>query len=279
MAAEDAFAPRWAGGWAATRIAFGLAALDAQLARIPNVRDALVAPEIVFASGPTRITDHVLLGPGAAWTLWAMALIPLIGILLGGRWAKPGVLGWFLLHGGLLLALGLNVRAPERLIAWIVLGLLLAPIGERALAQKWRSPAPRWYFILLFCGLYGSTGWLKLFAEPAWWTGEALRYDLVERFHAGGALATWLSAHPTLCLGASWFTIGFEASFPLLIWWPAATPWLLLAGLTMHLGIGNLMEVGPLGTMAVACYPALCDPDRAHKLWARLRALAGRSRW
>lgn len=272
MGAEHAFAPRWAGGWAATRVLFGLAALDAQLARWPDVRDALAVPGIVFASGPTRVTDTVLLGPGAAWTLWAVGLLPVVGVLLGGRWAKPGVLGWFVLHAGLMASLGLNVRAPERLIAWLVLGLLLAPLGERALHRRWRSPAPRWYLMVVFSALYGSTGWLKLLAEPAWRTGEALQYDLVERFHAGGALATWLSGQPVLCQGMSWFTLAFEASFPLLIWWAPATPWLLLAGAAMHLGIGTLMQVGPLGTMAVAMYPALLDPDQARALHGRWQA-------
>lgn len=277
---ERLFAPRWAGGWAGARIAFGLAALYAQALRYPDVRDALAAPNVVFASGPTRIADHVLLGPVTAWGVWAAGLLPVLAILVGGRWAKPGIVGWLLLHAGLLAAMGLNVRVPERLILWIAAGLLLGPVGERDLTEKHRSPAPRWFLSLVLSGLYGSTGWLKLLAEPAWWTGEALRYDLVDRFHAGGWLATWLSGHPSLCLGISWFTMLFEASFPILIWWPAATPWLLLGGVAMHLGIGTLMRVGPLGVMAVAAYPAVCDPDRAAAIWMatrrRLRQLTRR---
>jgi hypothetical protein len=258
-------------------VAFGLAALQAQAVRWSHVGDALALPGMVFASGPTRITDTVMLGPGAAWSLWALGFLPLVGVFRGGRWAKPGVVGWFALHAGLLATLGLNVRAPERLIFWIVLGLLFAPIGEKALHKKLRSPAPRWYFLVLFSALYGSTGWLKLVAEPAWRTGEALRFDLVDRFHAGGALATWVSGHPAVCQVLSWFTMGFEAAFPVLIWWPPATPWLLLVGAGMHLGIGALMQVGPLGLMTVATYPVLCDPDRARGIRTRVLALLGRS--
>lgn len=269
MARDGLFTARWAGGWAGTRIAYGLAAIDAQAARWRDVRDALAVPEIVFASGPTRIADHVLLGPAPAWTLWAAAFVPAVGVVVGGRGTRAAVLGWFLLHAALLAALGLNVRAPERFIFLLTLCLMWAPIGERGLTRAWRSPASRWLLMLLYASLYGSTGWLKLIADPSWWTGDALRYDLVERFHAGGALATWLSGHPALCLGMSWFTMGFEALFPFLIVWPAATPYLLLAGVGMHLGIGALMHVGPLGTMAVAGYPALCDPDRAHALWKK----------
>ena len=275
---ESRWSARWAGGWALTRVAFGLAAIDAQLARWPDVRAALAVPELVFASGPTRISDHVLLGPVAAWILWGVAFLPLVGVILGRSWARAGVLSWFVLHASLLAALGLNVRAPERFVFLLVVALLFSPIDEPALHRKWRSPAPRWLLILLYSSLYGSTGWLKLIVDPAWWTGDALRYDLVERFHAGGVLATWLSGHPALCLAMSWFTLGFEALFPILVWWPAATPWLLLVGVGMHLGIGALMHVGPLGTMAMSAYPALCDPDRAEALWKRAVGVLDRVR-
>ncbi|MFZ5481714.1 MAG: hypothetical protein ACOZNI_33435 [Myxococcota bacterium] len=263
----DAFAPRWAGGWAAARVCFGIAALDAQIARFPNVQDALAAPTFVFASGPMRIADEVLLSAPAAWALWAFGFVAVAGILAGGRWAKPGVAVWYVAYVALIACLGLNFRVPERFVTWAVAGLLLAPIGEPRLHEKWRSPAARWYLMIVYSGLYGSTGWLKLVVERSWWTGDALRYDLVDRFHAGGALATWLSGQPLLCAAMSWYTIAFEASFPLLVWWAPATPWLLLGGVGMHVGIGALMDVGVLGTMAMALYPALLDPDRAHALW------------
>lgn len=266
---DRAFAPRWAGGWALTRVWFGLAALEAQVVRARHVADALAVPELTFASGPTRLADHVLLSPAAAWGLWGLGFVGLGGLLVGGRWAKPGLLAWFLTYAALLAGLGLNVRAPERLLAWIVAGLLLGPIGERGLTAKWRSPAARWYFLVVYGALYGSTGFLKLHVESAWWTGEALRYDLLDRWHAGGALAVWLSGQPLLCALASWYTMLFEAGFPLLVGVPAAHPWLLLAGAGMHGGIGVLMDVGTLGTMAVSIYPVLCDPDVARRLWER----------
>lgn len=276
MRGDGIFRARWAGGWAATRVLFGLAVVDAQIARFQDVRGALVTPKLVFASGPTRITSHVMLSATEAWALWGLAFVPLAAVLWGGRSTKPAITVWLVAHLGLLMTMGLNVRAPERFLVWMVVGLLLAPVGERALATKLRSPAPRWYFVVLMSALYGSTGWLKLVVEPAWRSGDALRFDLVERFHSGGALATWLSAHPALCVAMSWFTLIFEASFPFLIGWAAATPWLLVAGAMMHLGIGTLMDVGPLGTLAMSTYPALCDPDRARGIAEKIDRLARR---
>jgi hypothetical protein len=266
-----AFAPRWAGGWTLARWLFTLAALDTHVARVASVRDALAAPGLVLSSGPSRIADHVLLGAPGAWALWGAGLVGLIGLGAGGRTARPGLILWFVSHAALLVALGLNVRAPERLMVFVAITLLFGPLHERGLTQKARSPAPRWFLLVCFGALYGSTGWMKLLEEPAWWTGEALRYDLVDRHHAGGALAAWLSGQPALCRVVSWGTMAFEAGFPLLIGVGALTPWLLSVGVVMHLTIGMLMDVGPLGTVALSMYPVLLDPDAARRLYERAR--------
>lgn len=268
---DTLFAPRWAGGWTLSRWLFTAAALDAHLGRVGSVQDALVAPDLVLSSGPARIADHVLLGSSGAWALWAAGLVGLVGLGVGGRFAKPGLVLWFLAHAALLVAMGLNIRAPERLFVLVTIGLLLAPVHERGLTAKARSPVARWFLIVVFASLYGSTGWMKLLEEPAWWTGEALRYDLVDRHHAGGALAAWLSGQPALCRLFGWGTITFEAGFPFLIGLAPLTPYLLAAGLAMHLSIGLLMDVGSLGTLSMAMYPVLLDPDVGRAMYHRAR--------
>lgn len=265
------FAPRWAGGWTLARWSFTAAALGAHLGRFGSVTDALAAPDLVLSSGPARVADHVLLGAGAAWALWAAGLVGLVGLGVGGRLARPGLLLWFLAHAALLVAMGMSVRAPERLLVFVTIGLLLGPLHERGLTAKARSPVARWYLIVVFASLYGSTGWMKLLEEPAWWTGEALQYDLVDRHHAGGALAAWLSGQAGLCRLLGWGTIAFEASFPLLIGIAPLSPWLLAAGLAMHLTIGLLMDVGSLGWVCIAMYPVLLDPDVARSFYEKAR--------
>lgn len=267
---ERLFTPRWAGGWAVSRVLFGLASALAQAERFNEVRDALASPSLVLSSGPTRVADHVILGAGPAWAVWAAGFLGSAGLLVGGRLAKPGLVTWFLSHATLLVALGLNVRAPERVIVFATIALLLAPIGERALWTKARSPAPRWFMMVFFSALYGSTGFMKALEEPAWWTGDALPYDLVDRHHAGGVLAAWISSQHWLCFLLGWGTILFEAGFPFLIGFARLTPFVLLAGIGMHGTIEALMEVGPLGYVAVSLYPALLDPDIARGLWDRL---------
>jgi hypothetical protein len=280
---EQLFAPRWAGGWTVARVLFALAILESHLLRIPSVLNALAAPTLNLSSGPAAQFDHVVLGSVGAWAVWGAGLLGGIGLLYGGRFAKPGLLLWAVAYAALLVCLGLNVRAPERLLVWITMVMLASPMGERGLVEKARSPAARWMVMIVLCSLYGSTGWMKLLEEPGWWTGEALAYDLVDRHHAGGIIAAWLSGQALLCRLMSWFTMLFETSFPFLVGFSALTPWLLAAGIGMHLGIGLLMDVGPLGLVCMAMYPVVLAPEVGHTLWLRLRArfpaLVAAERW
>lgn len=265
---DDRFAPAWAGGWALTRVLFGFAMIDAQCRRFRGIEDALAAPGVSLAAGPARVFEKVMLSPSWAWTLWVLGLAAAVGIVAGGRATKLWVLVFAACHVILLLGLGQDVRAPERVMIWATAGVLFGPIHERGLLEARRSPAARWYLMLVFSSLYGSTGMMKLVDEPAWWAGNALTYDLVDRFHAGGALAAALSGHPVLVMLMGWATLVIELSVPLLLWFRATSPLALLLGMSLHSSIELLMRVGPLGTTAVSLYPAVLHPDVGGRLWA-----------
>ena len=73
------------------------------------------------------------------------------------------------------------------------MGFLLAPIHVPRLQRA--SRIYRWYFLILACSIYGSTGWLKVLVEPGWWSGEVLGQALAsygldddERIHAARTL-------------------------------------------------------------------------------------------
>jgi hypothetical protein len=261
--------PAWGGGWALARPLFAVAALTSQLARLSHVRDALAAPTIVFASGPSHVADHVLLGPVAAWALWGAGLVGIAGMLAGGRVTRPGLWLWFSTYAALVITLGLNVRVPERFLVWAVVGLSLGPFGEKGLLRREVSPVARLYFLVVYGSLYLSTGLMKLLEEPGWRDGSALAFDLVDRFHAGGSLAVFVSAHPLLCQVASLWTLAFEVAFVFFAPWRRTNPWILGMGAGMHLGIALLMDVGPLGWFALSLYPVLLHPDVAREAWAR----------
>ncbi|MES2637960.1 MAG: HTTM domain-containing protein [Myxococcota bacterium] len=265
------YAPVWAGGWTATRLAFGAVSLVFLLLRGRDLADAYAATDMVFANWPLFLANYVRITLPTAWALWGVGIVGLLGVLAGGRWMRPGLLLWVVGDWTLLAAESLNIKAHDRLGLWIALGLFLSPAAERALSTKWRSPASRWYLLIVYAGIYGSTGWLKLMEESSWWTGEVLAFHLLHRHFGGGALAAWVSGQVWLVAPMGWATILFEASFPLLVWSRRLNPWLLALGASFHLGIAALMNVGPFSWVALSAYPVLLHPEVAQRIYERAR--------
>jgi hypothetical protein len=269
-APSPSFAPAFAGGWLLSRWLFALAALHAHLRRGVDLQDAFFAPDISFGSGPLHFGGAVHFSAPTAGLLWLAGLVGLGLLLRGGRAAKPGLLLWLACTLGLIAGGGLLVRVAERFTVWASLVLLLAPIDQRDLLQRPRSTYPRALLLVIFGSLYLSTGLMKALEEPRWWDGVALQYDLLDRNHAGGALAAAISGQPWLVRPMAWFTLAFELGFVPLMFSRRLRGPTLLAGVLMHVGIGVLMKVGALGEVALALYPALLHPDEAAALWARL---------
>ena len=144
-----------------------LTALIAHLPRLQQIADAQVHPGLVLTAGPMRLVEQVALSAGQAQALWMGGLVGIAGWLWGGRLAKPGLLVWLVCSYPMIILGGLSARVPERLFLLVAVGLLVAPISERGLADTHRSPAARWYLLLVACALYGAPGWLKATMEPA----------------------------------------------------------------------------------------------------------------
>jgi hypothetical protein len=272
------FEPQWAGGWTLARVLFGVAALLSHGPRVFHVDDAYASADMVFSQYPFHFNDHWILTPLTARLVWAVGVAGALMILWGGRLAKPGVLVWFVGSSILLLSEALNIKAYDRLMVWVAVGLLLGPIGERDLAQKARSPVGRWYLLVVYAALYGSTGWHKIVLEPRWWSGKVLAYHLVNLYFGGQPLGVWASDKAWITVPGSWLTLVFEAGFPLLVWFRRTNPLLLAMGAMMHLGILLLMNVGPFSYCALAAYPVLLHPEIAraiHARWTARRAVSG----
>lgn len=272
---DGLYAPQWAGAWTWTRVFWALAALRSWVPRWRGVGDAYGSDDAVFSIPPVRLADTLHLSESTAWGLWGLTVGLAVGVGAGGRWTKLALLGWIVAAWLLLLDEAMNIKAHDRLELWIALALLLGPTGETRLAAKRRSPAARWFLLLVYCALYGSTGWLKLMEEPGWRTGETLAYHLLNVDFAGGPLAVWLSGQRWLVAPLSWWAVGFETLFPFLIWFRRTNPWLLVAGALMHTGISAVMDVGAFWFVALSGYPVLLHPEWGERLAARLPRWAG----
>ncbi|MCK6502613.1 hypothetical protein L6R53_04330 [Myxococcota bacterium] len=263
------YAPQWAGPWALARVLYALGCVFAHLLRLPFIEDAYASTDMVFSRPPFQLADHVVFSPATAYGLWAAAVVGAGLLLVGGRLARPGLILWLCASWLLIAAEAFNIKAYDRVITWIGLGLLLGPIGERGLTRKWRSPYGRWFLLVFYAALYGSTGGLKALEDGVWWTGDVLAFHLVDRWFGGSAMGAWVSGQRWLYLPMQWFTVAFELLFPVAVLLRRLNPWWLLAGVAMHLGIWALMNVGPFSFVALTAYPVLLHPEVAHEWWQR----------
>lgn len=271
-ALDRLFRPQWAGGWAATRGLWAVVALLTWVPRGFNIPDAYAAPDMAFAFPPFYLANHYILTQPTAYGIWAALLAGCGLVLWGGRLTRPGLLLWGVSAWTLLAAEAINVKAYDRLLTWMALALLFSPAAERGLAQKHRAPTARWFLMLVYCALYGSTGWLKALEEPGWLTGETLAYHLIEPDFGGKPLGVLLSTQRWLVAPMGWWAVITECTFPLLIWFRRTNPWILLALGLMHLGIYTLMNVGTFSWVALAGYPVLLHPELSQRLWEKVAA-------
>lgn len=270
---ERLYAPIWAGGYAGTRLSFALAAGLTMAPRVTMLGDAYAAPDMSFRVAPFYLADHLQLTLPTATGLWAASLLGLLGLAWGGRLARPGLLLWASCAALLLAAEGFNIKAYDRLLFWIALGLLFSPIHERGLLTARRSPWGRWFVLLVYIGLYGSTGGLKALqtGPGSWWTGTVLPYHLVDVWFGNLPVGVAISAQPWLWMPMQWFTLLFELGFPLAVLLRRLNPLWLLLGLVFHLGVLALMNVGPFSFVALCAYPLLLHPEAGRRLWERQR--------
>ena len=264
------FAPQWAGAWTVGRWAFAVVALLTHGPRIFNIEDAYASSDMLFSQYPFRFNDHFILTPQTASIIWGAGVLGCLMMMWGGRLAKPGVLVFLVGSWVLLISEALNIKAYDRLLTWMAVGMLLGPIGERGLSKKYRSPVGRWFMLWAFIAIYGSTGFHKLLMEPeGWFSGEIISLHLLHRFFGMTTLGIWVSGQAWLAMPLSWTTLAFECGFPFFIWWKRTSHWVLLAGTMMHMGILFLMNVGPFSYVAVAAYPMLLHPETAKSIWQR----------
>ena len=267
------FAPAWAGGWAATRLLFVVAAALAHAPRAAGIGDAYGAADLALNRGIYRLPEWMIVTPTHCWVAWAVGLAGLAMVAWGGRALHVGLLAWFAGSWFLLADEAINVKAYDRLLTWIALALLLSPAWRRGLVRTWAHPTARLLLLIVFCAIYGSTGFAKLLHEPSWiGSGEVLQHHLLATTFGLKPLGVLLSGSPWLVAPMAWTTVAFEVLFPFLIWIRRTNPWVLAVGAAFHLGLMALLDVGPFGLVSLAAYPVLLHPEVARGLWERATA-------
>lgn len=123
------------------------------------------------------------------------------------------------------------------------------------------------------CVIYFFAGLSKL-QGMAWWDGSAV-WMAASNYEYQQFSLTWLADFPWIYQSATVGTWIWEISFPFLIWNRFARPWMLLIGLSMHLGIGMFMGMWTFGLIMCFAYASFLPASLLHDA---VDFLSGRSR-
>lgn len=269
-AIEPLFEPVWAGGWELTRWLVILAGILTHGLRYPWIEDAYAAPDMVFTSGMYAVHAMMDYGPFEAKVTWLIGMVGLLFIGLGGRLFRLGVVLFLLGDWTLLAAEALNIKAYDRLLFWVMLGVLFSPLDERDLTRKYRSPFARNVMLLGYMAIYFSTGVTKLVHNgDEWFNGTALAYAMVHLEHGMSPMGVFISSQRWMTAIMGIITVAWEVLWPFFILFRRTNALLLGVGFLFHLSLLLMMDVGPFFFIAVSGYPVLLHPELARELWER----------
>ena len=117
---------------------------------------------------------------------------------------------------------------------------------------------------------YALSAWAKL-RGSTWNNGTAvaisLRLQDLDRFQA----PDWLFNQSVILNLFTWGTLLFEASFLFLVWNRKLRPWVLGAGILLHLGIDVFLDIGWFSYAIFLSYVAFIPPDVADRIVTRSR--------
>jgi hypothetical protein len=280
------FTPQTTSTLAVFRIVFGLLTLAWTLSMAGDL-DAFFSRAGLVASQPS--------GPGVWGVLGIfpsnLAVQILFGLLLVSCIAL--ILGYHTRLASLLVFIGvlsfqrrnpLVLNSGDGLIRILAFYLMLTPAGAAFSVDRLRSARDRfwefpkrtmWGLRLMqvqMSVIYISALWGKVQGN-LWDNGTAVSYAMriqdVSRFAPPGFITHSLLISNLMTYG----TLAVEASLAVLVWNRRARPWVLLAGVLLHLGIELTIRVGFFSLGMITLYLVFLDPD-----WAAARLLAFRKR-
>lgn len=281
------FAPRPTSTLALVRIAFGVLMIGWTLSQIPTFMDFY---------GSDGILPHTPALADGAWTLlsplagdgWAVGL--LVAMMLAAVCLTVGLFPRF---AALVLFVGLislQRRNPlvhnsgDVLLRIMALYLVLSPCGEALSLDRLRKHRDRfWEFPsrtqvgLRLMQIQVSLVYLDSVSDKlrghVWNDGSAvsvaLRLEDLQRLPVPGLL----ESSAFLANLATYGTLAIELAVGVLVWNRRARPWVILLGISLHLGIDWALTVGFFSYAVFVFYLSFLDPGRAGE-----RVLAVRDR-
>jgi len=291
------FAPVSTATLALIRVAIGLLSLAWGLSLIRDVLTFLASDGIE----PDQPRYSAVVGPWHTWGLLGffggkpLILALLVGLIVASVALTVGFLTRIAALVVFLALLSLQRRNPfvfnsgDALLRDLAFYLTLAPSGAAYSLDRWRgakqafweAPARAvWPLRLLqvqFTIVYLAAVWGKV-RGINWNDGTAVSYTLriqdYVRFPVPSFISNSLFISNVLTIG----TVGLELALAILVWNRKLRPWVLLLGVSLHLGIEYSLRVGFYSLAILAAYLAFVPPERVSEWGLLLRGRLQRSR-
>jgi hypothetical protein len=264
------------------RIAFGAVALLWGLWLLPMRNGLLDAHGVT----PTQPSDAHTWGIFQIWNTNAAMLIGIIALLLA---AFALILGW---HSRLAaVVVCVLILSFERRASWTFNGgdvlmrieaffLAISPCGaalsldqRRRTGRFWSAQTrPNWpirLFQIQLSLIYLSAARTK-FAGETWTNGTAVSYALRIEDMQRVPLPQWFVTNALAMNAMTWGAIAIELAVGILVWWPRCRPWVLSAGVLMHVMIEVHIQIGIFSYAIFVMYLAWTSPETAKHLPDRL---------
>lgn len=275
------------------RILFGLVVLAWTLSLLPDLRTFFAPEGILPASFGTR--------GGGVWTpvpytgSYSLVLLTFVLTALGALCVTLGIgtrLGCLVVWLGLMFFTRRNtwiMNSGDRYVRVIAFYLILTPAEASLSLRRWLRGRERfWEFprrslwgvrlIQIQVSLvYLTAVWDKVRTGPLWNNGTAVSYvwrltDL-RRF----SMPTFQTNSLDINL-ATYGTLAVELSLGVLIWNRRLRPYVIVAGILLHLGIEYSLRVGYFSMISIVAILAFVSPAATTRAtrWVRERLGAGR---
>jgi hypothetical protein len=265
------------------RVAFGVLVIAWAVALAPDLLTFLgphgLVPETPHTDAPVLWT---LLRPfnsnGAVIACYVALLAAAVSLIAGFR-TRIAALVIFVVLTSFERRNVFVTNSGDELIRIIALILVLAPAGagKGVLGYARRSP---WALRLLQVQvsiLYLSAVWAKA-RGVAWNDGTATSYALRLHDMARYQVPHALGQSELLTNLMTYGTLAVELSIGVLVWNRRLRPYVLLAGVGLHLSIELTMRIGFFSWIMLVAYLAFVPPEQAELVIQRARELGGRAR-
>jgi hypothetical protein len=259
-----------------------------------------------FRPEPAATLALLRIAIGSVTLIWGLALIPDLDTFEGAHGLAGGFAGATPLDACVIIfAAGLVAGYHSRLcaagafacLAWfhhvdpwalnsgdallrdVLFLLALAPAGATCSVDAIRRRAPDrvlvspWALRLVQAQvsvMYIAAVAQKLAGAP-WRDGTAVSYPLRIPSITRVPLPHWLTDSPLAAHLLTWGVISAEAAIGILVWNRRARPYVLGAGVILHLGIEVTLRAGLFSWVVLATYVAFVPPARAERVIAAAR--------